>query len=74
MRILIPLYHVFHETQMAMAMAVVITKVATRAGAVVYAVKVRSVIQRSLTFLLPIISLAYCSFLLFMFSLTLCHR
>jgi len=35
------LYHVFHETQMAMAMAVVITKVATRAGAVVYAVKVR---------------------------------
>lgn len=40
-RILTPLYHVFHETQMAMAMAVVITKVATRAGAVVYAVKVR---------------------------------
>lgn len=40
-RILTSLYHVFHETQMAMAMAVVITKVATRAGAVVYAVKVR---------------------------------
>lgn len=35
------LYRVFHETQTAMAMAVVVTMVATVVGAVVHAVKVR---------------------------------
>lgn len=69
MWVLTPLYHVFHETQMAMAMAVVITKVATRAGAVVYAVKVR---------ITAFLDIFYYSIILYfalsLFYIQLCHR
>lgn len=48
---IVSLYRVFHETQMDTAMAVVITTVATVAGAVAHAVKVRIVASFLLYFI-----------------------